>query len=166
LGKINAPELLAPQHETGQFCSGNETLDEWLIKRAWKNQQNGASRTFVICNRKQVVGYYALTTGSIERTASTGNFSHGMPNPIPVIILGRLAIDVDYQGQLLGAALLKDAMLRTLSISDNVGIRGLLVHAISVAAKQFYLNYGFQVSPTDPMTLLLSMNNIRAHIGN
>lgn len=166
MGKINTPKLLGPQHETAQFCSGNETLDEWLIKRAWKNQQNGASRTFVICQRKQVVGYYALATGSIERTASAGNFARSMPNPIPVIILGRLAIDVDYQSQRLGAALLKDAMLRTLSISENVGIRGLLVHAISEAAKQFYLGYGFQISPTDSMTLLLSMNSIRAHIGN
>ena len=164
MGKINAPILLNPQHETSRFCSGNETLDEWLIKRAWKNQQNGASRTFIISDENEVVGYYALATGSIERTVSTGNFSRGMPNPIPVIILGRLAIDVDYQGQQLGSGLLKDAMLRTLSIADNVGIRGLLVHAISEAAKQFYLSYGFQVSPIEPMTLLLSMNSIRAHI--
>jgi hypothetical protein len=120
-----------------------------------ENQQNGTSRTFVICDRKKVVGYYALATGSVERTASTGDFARGMPNPISVIILARL-----------GTALLKDAMLGTLYISDNVGIRGLLVHAIYEAAKQFYLSYGFQISPTDPMTLLLSMNNIRAHISN
>lgn len=87
-----------------------------------------------------------------------------MPDPIPVIILGRLAIDARYQGRRLGSALLKDAMLRTLSVANDVGIRGLLVHAISENAKQFYLQYGFQESPTDPMTLLLSIKNISQHL--
>jgi GNAT superfamily N-acetyltransferase len=156
-----------PSHELLNFNSGNSTLDDWLIKRSLKNQEIGASRTFVVCeNGAVVIGYYALATGSIERISATGNFSRGMPNPIPVIILGRLAIDAKYQGKRLGAALLKDAMLRTLSISSNVGVRGLLVHAISEDAKRFYLKYGFHESPIEPMTLLLSIKNISQHLSS
>ena len=164
MGKITTPALLSPNHETGCFVSGNTTLDDWLVKRALKNQDNGASRTFVICEGTKVIGYYALATGSVERDVATGNFSRGMPEPIPVIVLGRLAIDKSYQGQRLGAALLKDVMLRTVTIASNVGIRGLLVHAISEDAKNFYLKYGFQVSPIESMTLLLSINNIKKHL--
>lgn len=165
MGKITAPVLLTPEHDSSGFRSGNNTLDDWLIKRAWKNQENGASRTFVVCeNQAEVIGYYALATGSVERTIATGNFARGMPEPIPVIVLGRLAVDQKYHGQQLGAALLKDAILRTLSIADNVGIRGLLVHAISEKAKRFYQNYGFQESKIDPMTLMFSIKNIKKHL--
>ncbi len=165
MGKVTAPTRLTLTHELRCFNSGNSTLDDWLIRRALKNQESGASRTFVICeDNPTVIGYYALATGSIERIAATGNFSRGMPDPIPVIILGRLAIDTRHQGKRLGAALLKDAMLRTLSIANNVGVRGLLVHAISADAKQFYLKYGFQESPVEPMTLFISTKNIRCHI--
>ena len=111
-----------------------------------------------------MVGYYALATGSVERNIATGNFSRGMPEPIPVIVLARLVIDKNYQGKRLGAALLKDTMLRTVTIANNVGIRGLLVHAISEDAKRFYLKYGFQESPMDPMTLLLTVNNIKKNL--
>ena len=167
MGKITAPTLLVPTHELRNFNSGNDTLDDWLIKRALKNQETGASRTLVVCDDEAIViGYYALATGSIERISTTGNFSRGMPDPIPVIILGRLAIETKYQGRRLGAALLKDAMLRTLSIANNVGVRGLLVHAISEEAKQFYLKYGFQESPIEPMTLFLSIKNISQHLSS
>ncbi len=165
MGKITPPTLLVPTHELRNFNCGNSTLDEWLIKRALKNQESGASRTFVVCEDESIViGYYALATGSIERISATGNISRGMPDPIPVIVLGRLAIDASHQGKRLGAALLKDAMLRTLSIANNVGVRGLLVHAISEDAKQFYLKYGFQESPIEPMTLLISIKNISHHL--
>jgi len=127
-----------------------------------KNQSNGASRSFVICENNQVIGYYALATGSIERLIAPGAIARNMPEPIPVIILGRLAVDVQHQGQRLGAALLKDAMLRTLSIAQNVGVRGLLVHTISEEAKQFYLSYGFQPSPVEPMTLLLPVHHLKS----
>ena len=165
MGKITAPTLLTHAHELENFNSGNSTLDDWLIRRALKNQETGASRTFVVCEDNSIViGYYALATGSIERLSATGNFSRGMPDPIPVIILGRLAIDKKHQGKRLGSALLKDAMLRTLSVANDVGVRGLLVHAISEEAKRFYLQYGFQESPTEPMTLLLSVKNISQHL--
>jgi len=166
LGEITAPALLTPEHDLEAFDSGNATLDEWLITRALKNQDSGASRTFVICDDGKVIGYYALATGSVERDVATSNFSRGMPEPIPVIVLGRLAIDKNYQGKRLGAALLKDVMLRTVTISQNVGVRGLLVHAISEDAKRFYMKYGFQECPTEPMTLLISVKNIKSHIAD
>lgn len=164
MGKITAPSLLRKDHDTSSFDSGNPTLDQWLIKRAWKNQESGASRTFVTCDDTKIVGYYALATGSVERDIATNNLSRGMPEPIPVIILARLAIDQNYQGKKLGAGLLKDAMLRTLTIATNVGVRGLLVHALSVSAKQFYAHYGFQTSNIDSMTLMISVKNIEKHL--
>ena len=145
------------------FNCGTSSLDEWLNKRALKNQDTGASRTFVVCESNRIIGYYALATGSVERLIAPGSMARNMPDPMPVIVLGRLAVDAQYQGRRLGAALLKDAILRTLSIVQNVGIRGLLVHAISEEAKRFYLRYGFQVSLIEPMTLLLSVANLKGY---
>ncbi len=164
MGKITRPELLTSKHNTDDFFSTNTTLDDWLKKRALKNQKSGASKAFVVCEHAQaVIGYYALATGSIERNKAPGNFSRGMPEPIPVIILARLAVNKAHQNQHLGAALLKDAILRALSVADNVGIRGLLVHAISEEAKKFYSRYGFQESPIDPMTLMISIETLKKH---
>lgn len=110
-----------------------------------------------------MIGYYALATGSVERVIASGAIARNMPEPIPVIVLGRLAVDARYQGQQLGSALLKDAMLRTLTIARNAGVRGLLVHSISQQEKQFYLSYGFQISPVEPMTLMLSVQHLRSY---
>lgn len=165
MGEISAPSLLLPEHRIAQFISGNETLDEWLKRRALKNQTSGASKTFVICdNNNLVVGYYALATGSVERVVAPGSFSREMPDPIPVIVLGRLAIDQRYQGQKLGGFLLKNAMLRALNVSSQVGIRGVLVHVISEDAKRFYLRYGFIESTFEPMTLMISMKTLSSHL--
>lgn len=154
------PTALTGSHEVSEFNCGNDTLNDWLIKRALKNQNSGASRTFVIGQNNRVIGYYALASGSVERMATPKSIARNMPEPIPVMVLGRLAIDTRMQGQRLGSALLKDALLRTLSVSKNVGIRAILVHAISEDAKRFYLGYGFQVSPIDPMTLMLPVRHI------
>ncbi|MDO6681055.1 GNAT family N-acetyltransferase [Oceanobacter sp. 5_MG-2023] len=164
MGALLQPMALNHTHELLGFDCGNETLNEWLIKRALKNQAGGASRTFVICSEQRVVGYYALATGSVERALTNSNFARNMPEPIPVIVLGRLAIDTRWQGKRLGAALLKDALTRVLQVSDQVGIRGVLVQAISDAAKVFYQQYGFQPSPADDMSLLISVKTIREHI--
>ncbi len=163
MGVITSPVLLNNGHDTVLFDCGNDTLNDWLIKQALKNQDNGASRSFVLCQDNQVIGYYALASGSIERLVAPKSIARNMPEPIPVTILGRLAIDIQYQGQQWGEALLKDAMLRTLSVAQNVGIRALLVHAISEEAKRFYLSYGFQESTSKPMTLLLSMKHLKTH---
>ena len=157
MGLISHPQSISEQHDLSLFDCKNETLSQWLQKKALRNQTNGASRTFVICENNRVIGYYTLAAGSIERLDSPGNVSRNMPNPIPIIVLGRLAIDINYQKKGLGKALLKDAMLRILSIAENAGVRALLVHAISNEAKQFYLSFGFKESPTDTMTLFLSI---------
>ena len=160
MGISTPPTALIGSHGVSEFDCGNDTLNDWLIKRALKNQNSGASRTFVICQDNQVVGYYALASGSVERMASSKSIARNMPEPIPVMVLGRLAIHSTMQGHRLGSALLKDALLRTLSVSKNVGIRAILVHAISEDAKRFYLGYGFQISPIDPMILMLPMQYI------
>ena len=164
MGAITAPEAITTQHNTEQFDCGDEALNEWLKKRALKNQSEGASRTFVICDHGWVVGFYALASGSVERLSAPKPLSRNMPDPVPVAVLGRLAISKSCQGKTLGAALLKDAFFRTLSISQQVGIRALLVHAISDEAKQFYKKYGFLSSPIDSMTLFLSIKKIRDHL--
>ena len=129
--------MLTSEHDVAPFCCGIPSLDDWLQKRALKNQGSNASRTFVICKNRRVIGYYALATGSVERLIAPGAIARNMPEPIPLIVLGRLAIDARYQRQRLGGALLKDAMLRTLSIAQNVGVRGLLVHSISKRQNSF-----------------------------
>lgn len=160
---ISKPELLNADHDKNQFDCGNETLNEWLNKRALKNQGSGASRTLVICSDNQVIGYYALASGSIERMAAPKTIARNMPEPIPVTVLGRLAIDLQFQGQSLGAALLKDSILRTVLVSRNIGVRAMLVHAISEDAKRFYSSYGFEESLINEMTLMLSLQHIKDH---
>ena len=165
MGVISRPAALTEEHEVSGFDCGNEALNDWLIKRALKNQGSGASRTFVICRDGQVIGYHALASGSVERIIAPKSITRNMPESIPFMVLGRLAVDVTAQGERLGAALLKDALLRTLAVSKNVGVRAVLVHAISVEAKRFYLGYGFQESPIDPMTLLLPIRRMKKGVG-
>lgn len=160
MGVVTAPATLDGKHNTIKFDCGNGTLNEWLLKRALKNQDNGASRTFVICQSDRVVGYYALASGSVERLEAPGSIARNMPDPLPVIVLGRLAVDLSMQGQRLGSSLLKDALLRVLKISQDIGVRAVLVHAISEDAKRFYQAYGFQASPIDAMTLMLPIRHI------
>lgn len=158
-GEVGAPEPLRPDHELSRSDSGTPILDDWLRRRALRNQESGASRTYVICARGRVVGYYALAAGAVARVEATGRTRRKMPDPVPVMVIGRLAIDSAYQGQSLGRALLRDAVLRTLQAADIAGIRALLVHAISEEAKGFYERWGFQPSPIDPMTLMVTMQD-------
>jgi GNAT superfamily N-acetyltransferase len=168
VGVITAPLLLEASHDVSGFDSGSEVLNEWLQKRALKNQKGGGSRTFVICDGTQltakVIGYYALASGSVERLSAPKSVARNMPDPIPVIVLGRLAISESHQGGGLGAALLRDALLRVLNVTHNVGVRAVLVHAISDSARQFYLSYGFQPSPCDEMTLMLPVSHIESNL--
>ena len=102
--------------------------------------------------------------GSIERPIAPKTIARNMPDPIPVTVLGRLAIDLEFQGQRLGAALLRDSILRTVLVSRNIGVRAMLVHAISEDAKRFYASYGFKGSPINEMTLMLSLQQIKDHL--
>ena len=128
-----------------------------MRRRALANEESGASRTYVVCTGNRVIGYYALANGAVAHSAVTGKIRRNMPEPIPVMVLGRLAIDQNFQGRGLGAGLLRDAVLRTLQAADIAGIRAILVHAISEGAKKFYERCGFSPSPVDPMTLMITI---------
>jgi GNAT superfamily N-acetyltransferase len=156
------PEPLADHHEFEDFASGEATLDDWLKRRARANQASGASRTYVVCEEKHVIGYYALASGAVMAQAAPGRFKRNMPNPIPVAVLGRLAVDRSWQGRGIGRALFRDAALRVAHAADAIGIRGILVHAISEEAKAFYLALGFDPSPLESMTLMVTLADIRA----
>ena len=160
MGVIRAPELLTENHNTDDFDCGHGVLNDWLQNTALKNQSANASRTFVVCKGNTVIGYYALSSGSVERMQAPKSLARNMPDPIPVTVLGRLAIDQQHQGMRIGSGLLKDAMLRTLVVSSHIGVKAMLVHALSEEAKQFYLQYGIKESPFNPMTLLLPLKHI------
>lgn len=157
---LSAPQLLADPHNVDAFDSGVASLDEWLKRRARTNQLNGASRTYVVVEDGRVVGYYALASGALAAIDAPGPIRRNMPDPIPMAVLGRLAIDHSWQGRGLGAALLQDAVLRTAQAAAIMGMRGVLVHAISEQAKAFYERHGFIASSTHPMTLVLSLKGL------
>jgi GNAT superfamily N-acetyltransferase len=157
---VGAPEHLSERHDVAVFDSGTPELDLWLKRRALANEALGASRTYVVSVSGRVVGFYALATGAIAQDDVTGRVRRNMPDPIPVMLLARLAVDRSYQGQGLGRALLREALLRTLQASEIAGIRAILVHALSPAAKRFYEQAGFVESPVSPMTLLLTMADV------
>lgn len=159
LDNLRSPEKLNLSHQIKGFDSGNSQLDDWLKNRAIKNEIEGASRTYVLCNGDVVIGFYCLANGSVFQSVATGKVRRNMPDPIPVMVIGRLAIDRSWQGKGLGHALLKDAILRTLQASEIAGIRAILVHAISENAKLFYEKCGFTVSPIDEMTLMIRIKD-------
>jgi ribosomal protein S18 acetylase RimI-like enzyme len=159
---FTAPEPIATHHEIASFSCGNISLDDWLKKRALANQSSGATRTFVVIVDEKVVGYYALASGAISTQSVSGSFRRNMPDPIPIVILARLAIDSSCQGKGIGRALFRDAALRVMHAADAIGIRGIVVHAISQQAKDFYIALGFNVSPLEPMTLMISLKDLRA----
>ncbi|EOV8480501.1 GNAT family N-acetyltransferase [Klebsiella aerogenes] len=159
MGKVSAPTPLSSHHQIAEFCCGETVLDQWLKQRGLKNQAQGAARTFVVCKEDshQVVGFYSLATGSVNHTEATGGLRRNMPDPIPVIILARLAIDCAFHGQGLGADLPHDALLRSYRVAENVGVRALMVHALTDSAKRFYLHHGFKASTTQERTLFLAL---------
>lgn len=157
---ISAPEHLTADHNLAAFDSGVPELDDWLQRRALPNDVMRASRTFVAVAGGRVVGYYALATGAVSQRRATGKVRRNMPEPIPVMVLARLAVDHEYPGKGLGSSLLRDALLRTLSAAEIAGIRAVLLHAISDDAKRFYLHHGFAESPIEPMTLMITLPDV------
>lgn len=157
--KVSAPEPLSASHVIEAFDCDEPVLSDWLKRRALKNENSGASRTFVVCKQNRVIGYYALATGSVEHGNAPSKLRRNMPEPIPVMVLGRLAVDRKYQSSGIGRGLLKDAILRTLVVSRQVGVKALLVHAISYEARDFYLRCGFKESPLDPMVLMVTLKD-------
>ncbi len=159
---LRAPELLAESHLLESFRCGEDSLDDWLRRRARTNQASGASRTYVICEGAQVVGYYALASGSITMDDAPGRFRRNMPDPIPVAVLARLAVDRTWRGKGIGRGLFRDAARRVAHAADVIGIRGIVVHAISEEARNFYVALGFDLSPREPMTLMVTLKDVEA----
>ncbi|HUN98354.1 MAG TPA: GNAT family N-acetyltransferase [Bradyrhizobium sp.] len=158
---LTRPEPLAEIHELNDFFSGVTSLDDWLKRRARANQVSGASRTYVVADGRKVVGYYAVASGAIATADSVGRFRRNMPDPIPVVVLGRLAVDRSQQGRGLGRALFRDCAMRVAQAADMIGIRGIVVHAISDQARAFYQALGFDPSPAEPMTLMVTLADVR-----
>ena len=159
-------EKLAKSHDLSHFDCGNEALNLWLKRFAWVNVQNDAARVYVAHRRDQVVvGYHALTAGSVSRAEAPERVGRGLAaHPIGVVVLGRLAVDHAQQGKGLGTTLLQDALLRAERAAETVGVRAVLVQAIDATARSFYLRFGFDPSPADDMRLMLLMKDLRAFL--
>ena len=163
---FTGPQKLRADHELLQFNCGEPTLDDWLRRRALQNEERGASRTYVVCTDLRVVAYYALAVGAVAHAGAPGRVRRNMPEPIPVMIIGRLAVDREFHGHGLGQGLLRDAVLRTLQAADIAGIGAILVHAISADARRFYEKHGFVRSPIDPMMLMITIADPAAELAS
>lgn len=161
--ELTAPQPLTTAHRLDEFSCGEPVLNDWLRRRAMSNQARGASRTFVVTDANgRVYGYYAMAAGAVSQQMATGGVRRNMPEPIPVMVLARLAVDHRAHGIKLAGALLQDAINRALVVSQNTGVRALLVHSLDDRAKSFYEHYGFEASPSDPMTLMLRLSSAKA----
>ena len=160
--KLSAPEALSPKHRLDDFACGEPALDEWLKRRARANRSTGASRTFVSCESGAVIAHYALASSAVTVATAPGRFRRNMPDPIPVVVLARLAVAKSHHGQGVGRAMFQDAARRVTYAADAIGIRGLIVHALSEDAAAFYRRLGFDASPLDPMILMVTLANLRA----
>ncbi len=160
---LQPPVPLTSTHLVTDFDCGVDSLNEWLGKRAWKNQAIGVSRTFVVTKKSEapfqeiVIGYYCLSSAAIDRIELPKSKQRNMPDPIPAVLIGRLAVDVRYQGQKIGLSLLQDALCRIIAASQSIGVAYILVHALDDAAKRFYEINGFVAIPEQPLTLFLSV---------
>lgn len=163
---LSAPEPLATHHRIDDFDSGERSLDDWLKRRAAMNQVSGASRTFVVCEGNTAIGYYALASSAISVKAAPSRFRRNMPDPIPIVVLARLAVARSRHGRGLGRALFQDAVRRVIQAADAIGVRGMIVHALSDEAKTFYLRLGLELSPLEPMTLMVTLADLKASISN
>lgn len=160
-GQLTPPARISEKHVLDNFDCGVPSLDEWLRKRGIENDRCGASRTYVLCDGEAVVGYYCLATGAVDRDEAPSAMRRNMPDPIPVVVLGRLAVDRRFQGKGIGRALLRDAVQGAMQVAEIAGAVALIVHAISADARSFYLSWGFSDWPWQPMTLYLVLRTVR-----
>lgn len=160
---LSQVEAITKLHDLSRFdCGTHESLNLWLKKYALQNQVNDSARTYVVHRGNIVIGYYAISAGSISKEHATGRAAHGLANhPIPITLLGRLAVHKEDQGSGLGRALLKDALLRIERAADILGIRAVLVHAIDQQAREFYERFDFDPCPGDELHLMLLMKDLR-----
>lgn len=154
-------EKLRREHMLDVFDCGKEELNRFLKHQAWTSRQSHSAQIYVLAKDLKVLGYYSLAAGSVTHDEATERVKKGQArHPIPVILLARLALDVSVHGKGLGAALLKDALLRTAQAADTIGARALLVHAKDESARAFYEHFDFEPSPSDPYHLLLIMKDL------
>jgi GNAT superfamily N-acetyltransferase len=159
--ELRPPEPLSASHDLAGFDCGMEELNLWLVANAAASEGLTA-RTYVVAAGSRVAAYYCLATGAVVRGAlPSAKLRRNTPNEIPVVVIGRLAVDKRFQNRGLGPALLRDAILRALSASELVGMRAILVHAIDDAAVGFYKKFGFLASPLNPRTLVLPIETAR-----
>ena len=158
---LTGPEPLSERHILTDFNSGQPALDSWLVSRALKNERSGGSRTYVVCEDGRAVAYYCLSAASAAHRAVPGRIRRNMPDPVPVILLGRLAVAKSHQGRGLARDLVRDASLRTLRAAEIAGIRAMLVRAVDDNAAGFYRKVGFVESPTNPLVLVLPLETMR-----
>ena len=159
---MKCPSPLSKDDPTDCFDSGTPALDSWLAARALQNEESGASRTYVVREAGRIVAFYALATGAVEHSGAPGGIRRNMPKPIPVMILGRLAVARSHQGQGIGRALVRDALLRTLQAAEIAGIRAVMVHALDKQTAAFYEHLGFERSPADELVLFARMSLVLA----
>jgi GNAT superfamily N-acetyltransferase len=158
---FSPPCRISEEHEFKSFDCGEPTLNHWLQIRGISNDHSGASRTYVLCEGNTVVGFYCLATGGVDRDTAPNQLRRNMPDPIPVVVLGRLAVDCNYQNRGLGQDLLQDAVQRSLQVAEIAGATALIVHAKSEEARRFYMASGFVDWPLQPMTLYLMLRSAR-----
>lgn len=160
--QLGAPEAITANHDLSVFDCGNADLNRWLVNRALASEGKSA-RTVVVAVGNAVVAYYCISAGAVERNAfASAKQRRNQPDPIPVLVLGRLAVDKGYAGRGFGKGLLKDAILRTLTASEIAGVRALVVHAIDDEAAKFYKKFGFVASPLNSRTYLLPIETAKA----
>ncbi|WP_137391438.1 GNAT family N-acetyltransferase [Rhodoligotrophos defluvii] len=160
---ITPPAPINGEHSLDQFFCGKEPLDDWLRNTA-RGSEGKTARTYVTCVGQRVIGYYCLATGAVVRSSMPRNYRHGNPDPVPIMLIGRLAVDRHFQGNGVGKALLKDAFLRIVEASSIVGARAIIVHAIDEGAAVFYTNFGFIPFPDNPTTYMLPIEAIRSSL--
>ena len=161
MGPLGPPEPLALRHDISQFSSGVPTLDAWLRGKARLNEARGGARTYVACDGDRVAGFYSLAASSVERGRVSSRIGRNMPDPVPVILLGQLAVDEAYRGRRLGSDLMIDAAGRSLAAAGTVGARAVIVQAIDEGARTFYERFGFRpFSEREPLMMALRTSEI------
>ncbi|MEI6505979.1 MAG: GNAT family N-acetyltransferase [Planctomycetota bacterium] len=158
-------EKLCRSHAVEGFTCGREPLDIFLVRHALVSQQANASQTYVAVSESSVVGYFTLVFGEVTRDAAPPRIAKGLPrHPVPIMVLARLAIAVDWQRRGVGSGLLKDAILRMLRAADLAGLRALVVHAKDEATRGFYERFDFVLSPSDPLHLFVLIKDLKASV--
>jgi len=156
---LTAPAPLREDHDLSAFHCGEDSMNEWIKRRA-RRVEGLSARTYVICRQAEVVGYYALNTAAVMHSGLPGALKRNMPNPVPTLLIGRLAVHKDLHGLGLGGDLLRDALLRSLEVAEIAGVRAVMVQAIDEKAVAFYRKYQFQPFPQGGMTLFLPIETL------